>query len=45
MQSLRAEEKSVEFTLSIAVHTGGMAKIYFSSRPRKKGIGEQINYF
>ena len=38
--------KSVKFTLSIAVHTGGLAKNHFwlVATQKKKGIGEQLNY-
>ena len=38
--------KSVKFTLSIAVHTGVLAKNHFwLVATRKKRIGEQLNYF
>ena len=39
--------KSLKFTLSIAVHTGGLAKNYFwlvATQKKKKKIGEQLNY-
>ena len=38
--------KSVKFTLSIAIHTGVLAKNHFCLvAMRKKRIGEQLNYF
>ena len=38
--------KSVKFTLSIAIHTGVLAKNHFCLvATRKKRIGEQLNYF
>ena len=38
--------KSVKFTLSIAVHTGVLAKNHFwLLTAQKKRIGEQLNYF
>ena len=38
--------KSVKFTLSIAVHTGGLTKNHFwLVATQKKRIGEQLNYF
>ena len=37
--------KSLKFTLSIAVHRGGLTKnLFFFSTPKKR-IGEQLNYF
>ena len=38
--------KSVKFTLSTAVHTGGLAKKSFLAlATQEKRIGEQLNYF
>ena len=38
--------KSLKFTLSIAVHRGGLAKNHFwLVATQKKRIGEQLNYF
>ena len=38
--------KSVKFTLSIAVHRGGLAKNHFwLVATQKERIGEQLNYF
>ena len=38
--------KSLKFTLSIAVHKGGLAKNHFWLVPtQEKRIGEQLNYF
>ena len=38
--------KSVKFTLSIAVHTGDLAKnLFWFVATQKKRIGEQLNYF
>ena len=38
--------KSLKFTLSIAIHRGGLAKNHFRLvATQKKRIGEQLNYF
>ena len=38
--------KSLKFTLSIAIHRGGLAKNHFwLAATQKKRIGEQLNYF
>ena len=39
-------EKSVKFTFSIAVYTGGLAKNdFWPVATQKKRTGEQLNYF